>query len=149
MTMWGVTHAEGMPMPTEPLPPEVRDFIDDARRHLAFRAGLRTGEDPAYAAVLLAPAEQGEEVLARYGGRVATWMECMAPADVCLEAVCEEPRERVDGVLYACPAHRVEAASRITGAGWTALVKAAGTASRARCGVFDGATREARHLLGA
>ncbi|WP_234010810.1 hypothetical protein [Streptomyces sp. SPB78] len=80
---------------------------------------------------------------------IATWMECMAPADVCLEAVCEEPRERVDGVLYACPAHRVEAASRITGAGWTALVKAAGTASRARCGVFDGATREARHLLGA
>ncbi|EGJ72626.1 hypothetical protein STTU_p0013 (plasmid) [Streptomyces sp. Tu6071] len=73
----------------------------------------------------------------------------MAPADVCLEAVCEEPRERVDGVLYACPAHGAEAASRITEAGWTALVKVMGPASRARCEVFDGATREARHLLGA
>ncbi|MFD4757185.1 hypothetical protein [Streptomyces sp. NPDC058426] len=80
---------------------------------------------------------------------IATWMDCTAPADVCLEAVCEEPRERVDGVLYACPAHRAEAASPITGAGWTALVKAAGPASRARCGAFDGATRQARQLLGA
>ncbi|EGJ72788.1 hypothetical protein STTU_p0175 (plasmid) [Streptomyces sp. Tu6071] len=58
-------------MPTETLPPEVRNFIDDARRHLAFCAGLRAGEDPAYATVLLAAAEQGEEVLARYEGRVA------------------------------------------------------------------------------
>ncbi|WP_202530915.1 MULTISPECIES: hypothetical protein [unclassified Streptomyces] len=58
-------------MPTETLPPEVRNFIDDARRHQAFCARLRAG-DPAYATVLLAAAEQGEEVLARYEGRVAS-----------------------------------------------------------------------------